>query len=140
MQNMTTLKMKRRKWIIGLVLLALLLMLYIITSLWISTNLLTVRRFEADFGTGSEVRAVVISDLHDHSFGGGNHELAEKIRELEPDLILMDGDMLNAESTDARVPLKLIGQLKDTRRRPCAAEADRTAAGYRAGLLCAGES
>lgn len=111
MQNV---KPGKRKWPIVLAVLAAAAAIYIYTSLWISTNLLTVRQFEADFGTGSEVRAVVISDLHDHSFGGGNHELAEKIRELEPDLILMDGDMLNAESTDARVPLKLIGQLQDT--------------------------
>lgn len=111
MQNV---KAGKRKWPIVLAVLAAAAAIYIYTSLWISTNLLTVRQFEADFGTGSEVRAVVISDLHNHSFGGGNHELAEKIRGLEPDLILMDGDMLNAESADARVPLKLIGQLQDT--------------------------
>ena len=99
MQNV---KAGKRKWPIVLAVLAAAAAIYIYTSLWISTNLLTVRQFEADFGTGSEVRAVVISDLHNHSFGGG------------PDLILMDGDMLNAESADARVPLKLIGQLQDT--------------------------
>ena len=113
-RNMQNVKAGKRKWPIVLAVLAAAAAIYIYTSLWISTNLLTVRQFEADFGTGSEVRAVVISDLHDHSFGGGNHELAEKIRGLEPDLILMDGDMLNAESADARVPLKLIGQLQDT--------------------------
>ena len=113
-RNMQNVKAGKRKWPIVLAVLAAAAAIYIYTSLWISTNLLTVRQFEADFGTGSEVRAVVISDLHNHSFGGGNHELAEKIRGLEPDLILMDGDMLNAESADARVPLKLIGQLQDT--------------------------
>ena len=77
MQNV---KPGKRKWPIVLAVLAAAAAIYIYTSLWISTNLLTVRQFEADFGTGSEVRAVVISDLHDHSFGGGNHELAEKIR------------------------------------------------------------
>ena len=77
MQNV---KAGKRKWPIVLAVLAAAAAIYIYTSLWISTNLLTVRQFEADFGTGSEVRAVVISDLHNHSFGGGNHELAEKIR------------------------------------------------------------
>ena len=38
-------------------------------------------------------------------------ELAES---FHPDIILMDGDMLNAESEDASVPLELIRQLADT--------------------------
>ena len=58
--------------------------------------------------------AVVISDLHDHEFGNGNVRLVEKIQDIAPDLILMDGDMLNETSDDAEVPLNLIRQLKDT--------------------------
>ena len=38
----------------------------------------------------------------------------EKIREREPDLILMDGNLLNGNSPSAEVPVTLIGQLKDT--------------------------
>ena len=57
---------------------------------------------------------MVISDLHDHEFGADNWRLAEKIEEIQPDLILMDGDMLNEASEDASVSLELIGQLKDT--------------------------
>ena len=94
--------------------LAVAVILYILISLWISANYLVVRSFETEPGSGGEIRAVVISDLHDHTFGDGNWKLAEKIREQAPDLILMDGDMLNAASADAHVPLKLIRQLKDT--------------------------
>ena len=60
---------------------------------------MTVRRFQVDLETGGDpIRAVVISDLHDHEFGENNEKLAEKIKEQEPDLILMDGDMLNEDS------------------------------------------
>lgn len=40
--------------------------------------------------------------------------MAEKIREIDPDLIFIDGDMLNGESENAEVPVTLIRELKDT--------------------------
>lgn len=88
---------------------------YVLVSLWVSTNAIVVREYTADTGkSDTGFRAVVISDLHDHRFGGDNEELAEKVREADPDIIIMDGDMLNAESENASVPLELIGLLKDT--------------------------
>ena len=68
----------------------------------------------AEFGVEHPVKTVVISDLHDHEFGEDNEKLVEKIRQISPDLILMDGDMLNAESENADVPLTLIEALRDT--------------------------
>lgn len=91
------------------------LIVYVAGSVFISYNYLTVNEFSVDTGKcGEAVTAVVISDLHDHEFGADNWRLAEKIEEIQPDLILMDGDMLNEASEDASVPLELIGQLKDT--------------------------
>lgn len=46
------------------------------------------------------MRAVLISDQHDHIFRDDNEELIERILELEPDVVFMDGDMLNADSDD----------------------------------------
>ena len=43
-----------------------------------------------------------------------NRELAEKVKEQEPDLILLLGDMLNGSSSSASVPLELIELLKET--------------------------
>lgn len=98
-----------------LVFIAAALAVYILASLWISVNYIVVREYTADTGkSDTGFRAVVVSDLHDHRFGGDNEMLAEKIRETEPDIIIMDGDMLNAQSQDASVPIELIGLLKDT--------------------------
>ena len=108
--------MKRmKKWMIALIFIVAALAVYILVSLWVSTNYIIIREYTADTGkSDTGFRAVVVSDLHDHRFGGDNEKLAEKIREIAPDVIIMDGDMLNAESADASVPLELIGLLKDT--------------------------
>ena len=108
--------MKRmKKWMIALILIVVALAIYILVSLWVSTNYIVIREYTADTGkSDTGFRAVVVSDLHDHRFGGDNEKLAEKIRESDPDIIIMDGDMLNAESENASVPLELIGRIKDT--------------------------
>lgn len=108
--------MKRmKKWMVALILIVVVFVIYILVSLWVSTNYIVIREYTADTGkSDTGFRAVVISDLHDHRFGGDNEELAEKVREADPDIIIMDGDMLNAESENASVPLELIGLLKDT--------------------------
>ena len=46
------------------------------------------------------MRAILISDQHDHIFRDDNEELIDRILELEPDIVFMDGDMLNADSDD----------------------------------------
>ena len=100
---------------IALILIVVALAIYILVSLWVSTNYIVIREYTADTGkSDTGFRAVVVSDLHDHRFGGDNEKLAEKIRESDPDIIIMDGDMLNAESENASVPLELIGRIKDT--------------------------
>lgn len=104
-----------KKWMIALILIVLLPVICILVSLWVSTNYIVIREYAADTGkSDTGFRAVVVSDLHDHRFGGDNEKLVKKIREANPDIIIMDGDMLNAESENASVPLGLIGRLKDT--------------------------
>lgn len=108
-------KKKIRLILIILFIVAAALAVWITVSLWISENYIVIREYTADTGKGGHgFRAVVISDLHDHVFGEDNDKLAEKIRQADPDIILMDGDMLNAESEDASVPLSLIRQVKET--------------------------
>ena len=106
---------RKKRWILAVILILAVLAAYVLVSFWVSTNYIVVREYTADAGKSETgFRAAVISDLHDHRFGGDNEKLVEEICQTEPDIIIMDGDMLNAESEDASVPLELIGLLKDT--------------------------
>ncbi len=88
------------------------LIIVCLISIWISYNWLTVSEFTV---TSSKItkpfRMVLISDLHDHQFGGNNETLSEKIREQSPDLIIVDGDMLNGDSENDDVPVELVRSL-----------------------------
>ena len=97
-------------WIVCGILSALLL--YIFTSLWLSTNHLSIHSYNFPTAkTDQQVTLAVISDLHGHEFGCDNEELAERIKGQSPDLILMDGDFLNADSDNADIPCDLIRRL-----------------------------
>ena len=94
----------------------LLLVILILGEVWCSSHWLIVRTYEYQsqkLESGQEINAVVLSDLHDHEFGEENAGLVTKVKEQEPDLILLDGDFLNEDSEDADVPCALIRQLKD---------------------------
>ena len=94
----------------------LLLVILILGEVWCSTHWLIVRNYEYQsekLGSGQELDVVVLSDLHDHEFGEENARLVKKVKEQEPDLILLGGDFLNEDSEDADVPCALIRKLKD---------------------------
>ena len=79
-----------------------------------SYHILTITEYEVRSDkVAGDVNVVLISDLHNHSFGRSNSTLVRKIKKLQPDLILMAGDFLNSDSPDAHVPLELIPQLAD---------------------------
>ena len=103
----------KKKPIIFAICLLAALAIYTAVSLWVSAEVLTVRRYQTDFGSGPSIRLAVLGDLHDHQFGQENQKLAEKVRAQEPDLILLLGDMLNGTSDSAEVPVRLIAQLRD---------------------------
>lgn len=56
-------------------------------------------------------KIVLISDLHNNQFGKANKRLADKIRKQDPDLILLDGDMLNEDGKDAQIAVNLVKRL-----------------------------
>lgn len=59
----------------------------------------------------NRMKIVMIADLHDSRFGSENQKLIEKIEEQQPDMILMDGDMINEDSKNSMVAEKLIRKL-----------------------------
>ena len=104
-----------KKIIKRLVIILFILILACLASIWVSYNWLTVSHFTVQSSKISEpFRIVLISDLHEHQFGRGNEKLAEKIREQSPDLIIIDGDMINGDSENADTAVELVRALKET--------------------------
>ena len=98
-----------------LVIILSILILACLASIWVSYNWLTVSHFTVQSSKISEpFRIVLVSDLHEHQFGRGNEKLAEKIREQSPDLIIIDGDMINGDSENADTAVELVRALKET--------------------------
>ena len=60
---------------------------------------------------GETARVVVLSDLHNREFGPGNEELAGQIASLNPDLIAIVGDMVNADNDNLDIILTLCDKL-----------------------------
>lgn len=56
-------------------------------------------------------RLVVLSDLHNREFGAGNADLVGEIDALRPDLILIAGDMVNADDDNLEIILTLCEKL-----------------------------
>ena len=59
----------------------------------------------------SGFRIVQLSDLHLHEFGEKNSELVDWVRRLEPDIIVITGDMNNHYDDDTHVVTELCSQL-----------------------------
>ena len=98
-----------------LVIILFILILACLASIWVSYNWLTVTHFTVRSSKISEpFRIVLVSDLHEHQFGRDNEKLAEKIREQSPDLIIIDGDMINGDSENADTAVELVRALKET--------------------------
>lgn len=96
-----------------LILLAMMIIVFVcLISIWISYNWLTVTKFSV---TSSKItspfRIVLISDLHDHRFDSCNEKLSEMIKEQTPDIIIIDGDMINGDSENAETAVTLIHRL-----------------------------
>lgn len=107
---MKSLKRKRTVWIIsGSVLLAL--VICCVASAIYSRNTIRVSEYTVDCDLTEEIRIVHLTDLHCCEFGENNRRLVDLVREQEPDLILMTGDMINARQRDIHVTVSLVEEL-----------------------------
>lgn len=59
----------------------------------------------------SRVRVIQLSDLHGSSYGNNNKKLLERIKALEPDIIICTGDMIDSDKDDEDDVVSLSGQL-----------------------------
>lgn len=92
----------------------ILLVAYLAASIWASSHCLVINQFayETDAVVGT-VRLAVLSDLHEHEFGKKNANLIKSVEKQAPDLILLDGDFLNADSENADVLCELVAALRE---------------------------
>lgn len=102
---------KRKKCII---ITFIILLCFILGNLWLSYNWLEVNYYECEVAEiESEIKIVVVSDLHEHEFGEDNKKLIQDIKEQTPDIIFMVGDFVNNDSKDADITCKLVENLSD---------------------------
>lgn len=106
------------------IILSLIMLLILVSLAWeilISYHWIKVNRYpvtlknpaKVDTVTDAGFRMVVLADLHDHEFAGDNERLVRIVKEEDPSLIILDGDMLNEDSKSDRVPVRLISKLSE---------------------------
>ncbi len=59
----------------------------------------------------NSVRVIQLSDLHGVSYGKDNRDLLERVKDLEPDIIICTGDMVNSASDDLDFAVSLATEL-----------------------------
>ncbi|MGN0570699.1 MAG: metallophosphoesterase [Candidatus Fimenecus sp.] len=97
---------KWRKRDVGLLSLALILLILFV--LW-QNNDLTVTQYVAQTAKAvpeGGLRIVQVSDLHNKAFGKQNETLLSRIREQNPDLILLTGDTVDSRRTNIDIALE----------------------------------
>lgn len=95
--------MKNKKKLIGFI--AVLFLLFAGWILWGNTalmvNELTIKNEKIPSGF-SGFRIAQISDLHNAEFGKENENLLSMLKECEPDMILITGDLIDSRRTDIK--------------------------------------
>ena len=56
-------------------------------------------------------RIVQISDLHNAKFGKNNQKLVDRIRECEPDMIVLTGDLVDSNHTDVDRAVQFVDEI-----------------------------
>ena len=81
---------------------------------YITSKDLTVSHYQLSLVINESIRIVQITDLHNTEFGENNCELIDLVKEQEPDLIFMSGDMLNRDDENMDIVMNLISSLSKT--------------------------
>ncbi|MFQ7522832.1 MAG: metallophosphoesterase [Terrisporobacter sp.] len=103
--------MKRKKIILSIL---VLIILYIFIDINISQNFLLIRRYEVQSDKiENDIKIVQLTDLHCKTFGENNKNLIKKIKEQNPDIITITGDMINSDTSNFDELILLIKKLKN---------------------------
>lgn len=74
-------------------------------------NALAVERHSIRLGLANRIRIVQLSDLHGKTFGKHNRRLIDRVRALNPDLILMTGDTVSGDCAHLEDMVHTVGAL-----------------------------
>ncbi len=108
-------KKRRKALVITLAILIFMVVYYFLQLNWISVSNETIQieDLPKEF---NGFKVVQLSDLHNKEFGEGNKRLAKKIKRIDPDIIIITGDMLNNSQdipNNGEVLIKLIKNLNN---------------------------
>ena len=96
-----------KKWILSLI--ALILFILIVWTLWANTAL-EVNEYEIVSDRIPEAfagfRIAQVSDLHNKDFGEGYGQLLTLLSQINPDIIVVTGDLIDSRQTDLDVALE----------------------------------
>lgn len=102
-------KRKLRPWV------ATIFILVVLIFFWWQNNVLEVSYYtycSEDLPQAFEgYRIVQISDLHNATFGQGNEKLLAKVRDLNPDMVVITGDIVDSNHTNIEVALDFAEQV-----------------------------
>jgi predicted MPP superfamily phosphohydrolase len=101
---------RKKKWLIFTV-----IVLALVTFLYFENNAISITYLEVNSKklppSFSEYKIVQLSDLHSKSFGKDQKRLADKVKRLEPDVIVFTGDLVDSKRYNEGVSLALMEQL-----------------------------
>ena len=96
-----------------LVIILLIISMVMTTNFYESKNLLRTTSYKIQtVKMQKSIRLTQITDLHNSIFGVNNQELVDLISEQSPDLILITGDLLNANELNTDIATDLISDLR----------------------------
>ena len=93
--------------------LAIIIILLAFLLFWLWPRGLTAMHYEVKADITKPIRIVQLTDLHGAQFGENNQELILLVKEQQPDLIFMTGDMLDCEEADVDEICSLISKLSE---------------------------
>ncbi|WP_080873956.1 metallophosphoesterase [Oceanobacillus timonensis] len=114
MKHTTKSKSRIKRRIIFIIL--LLMMLSFMMKVYFDTNVFKVNKEQfssTKLEAGSELTILQITDVHSGSFGEDNSEILEKVKDLDADIIVMTGDLIDRKTKDLDIALHLAEALAE---------------------------